>query len=140
MKISNHHLKFFIHPSSVIITLFILLSVAPKALALSLGPLKLKTAYGKLRVVNTSERFEKINFVVYPAKINNGNAEIITEFDEQKLNSTVKLTPSTVRMSGLSERSVNYSINDQKGNYFLCAENKPNAQYMLRICALWTSL
>ena len=131
--------KFFTYSFGAVFTLFLFLAFAPRSLALSLGPLKLKTAYGKLRVVNTSENFAKVKFAVYPAKIINGNAEIIAEFDEQKLRSSVKLTPDVVRMSGLSERSVNYSIKDQTGNYFLCAENLPNSQYLLRICALWTS-
>lgn len=137
---SPHQKRFFTYSFGAVFTLFLLLTFSPRSLALSLGPLKLKTAYGKLRVVNTSDNFAKVKFVVYPAKIINGNAEIITEFDEQKLRSSVKLTPDVVRMSGLSERSVNYSIKDQNGNYFLCAENLPNSQYLLRICALWTSL
>lgn len=136
---SPYQQKFFTYSFRVVFTLSLFLSFVPKSLALSLGPLKLKTAYGKLRVVNTSENFAKVKFAVYPAKIINGNAEIITEFDEEKLRSSVQLTPDVVRMSGLSERSVNYSIQDPTGNYFLCAENLPNSQYLLRICALWTS-
>ena len=139
MEASTLHQRLLNHSFNKTFLLFILLTFTTEALALSLGPLKLKTAYGTLRVVNTSENFAKVNFVVYPAKISNGRAEIITNFDERKINSAVKLTPSTVRMSGLSERSVNYSTKNQKENYFICAENVPNAQYILRICALWTS-
>lgn len=120
-----------------------MLTFVPKAPKLSLGAQSnFKQLVGYLWVVNTSERLAKVDFIIYPAITGQRNDEIITEFDEQKLNSSIKLTRCTVRMSGRSAKSMNYSIEDQKSNYFLCTESttNDNNQYMLRICALWTSL
>ncbi|MBT65755.1 MAG: hypothetical protein CMN98_01265 [Synechococcus sp. NP17] len=107
--------------------------------ALTLGPLIIDSAYGQLRVVNTSKRFRKVIFVAYPAKINKDNSAIIDASmdDQTEIKNLVNITPSSVRMSGNSARYVNYSIKDTGKSFFLCAESIPTSQYKIRICALW---
>ena len=71
--------------------------------------------------------------------IDNQNSVTIGKvpLNKEEVGKLVKITPSIVRLSGNSSRSVNYSIKDPKNNYYLCAETLASPQYKLQICALW---
>ncbi len=121
-----------------ILTLYGLSFIPTSANALSLSPLNLESAYGQLRIVNTSDRLRKIKMTVYSAKITDKESSIIRPaLNKARMKDEAEISPSVVRVSGNSARFVNYSIRNSKKNYYLCAETLASAQYRLRVCALW---
>lgn len=107
-----------------------------KAFALSISPLILDSSSGSIKVRNTTDRFKKVKVVPYLTKFEN-NETTIDLTSEAEASKHLRITPSTLRISGKSFRRANYNIIDRGKNIYLCAEGTGSSQFYLRVCSLW---